>query len=88
MGRMVPMLTNFNENFVNKSNAPLELQKLHSYDLLFFNDKSWNFVDSDKIDARCNEKTIIIYESIIFNHVIVFYIQNKVKQMVFQSKLR
>jgi hypothetical protein len=37
------------------------LQKLHSEDLLFFNDGSWNFVDSDKIDARCNEKTIIIY---------------------------
>jgi hypothetical protein len=26
MGRIVPMLTTFNEKFVNKSDAPLELQ--------------------------------------------------------------
>jgi hypothetical protein len=29
MGRIVPMLTNFDEKIANKSNAPLELQKLH-----------------------------------------------------------
>ncbi len=40
MGRIVLMLTNFDEESVNKSNAPLELQKLHSEDLLFFNDGS------------------------------------------------
>jgi hypothetical protein len=49
------------------------------------------FVDSDKIDARCNEKTIIIYciyvliidEGIVFNHIIMFVIQNKAKQLLF-----
>jgi hypothetical protein len=43
------------------------------------------------IDARCNEKTIIIYciyvliidEGIVFNHIIMFVIQNKAKQMLF-----
>jgi hypothetical protein len=30
MGRIVPMLTTFDEKFVKKSNAPLELQKSHS----------------------------------------------------------
>ncbi len=34
------MLTNIDEESVNKSNVPLELQKLHSKDLLFFNDGS------------------------------------------------
>jgi hypothetical protein len=30
MGRIVPMFTNFDVEYVNKSNAPLKLQKLHS----------------------------------------------------------
>jgi len=45
---------------------------------------------SEKIDVRCNEKSIIIYyiliiildEDIVFNHIIVLDIQDEAKQMI------
>lgn len=55
------MLTNIDEESVNKSNVPLELQKLHSKDLLFFNDGSWNLSIGTKLiqDAMKRQSSYI-----------------------------
>jgi hypothetical protein len=61
MGWIVPRLTNFDESTINKSNATLELCKLCSQDLMFFNSGPSDFNSNGGIDARCNKDAIIIY---------------------------
>jgi hypothetical protein len=45
-------LTNFGESTINKSNSALELWKLCSQDLTFFNNGPPNFIGNSGIDAR------------------------------------
>jgi hypothetical protein len=88
MGWIVPWLTNFDESTINKSNANLELWKLHSQDLMLLNSGPLDLINNDEIDARCNKNVIIIYctlapipwECIIFGDIIMFHIQNEVEQ--------
>jgi len=61
MGWIVPRLTNFDENTVNKSNTTLELWKLRSQDPTLLNSGPLDFIDNGEIDARCNKDAIIIY---------------------------
>jgi hypothetical protein len=58
---IVLRLTNFDVNTINKSNASLELWKLHNQDLTLLNSGPPNFINNDGIDARCNKNIIIIY---------------------------
>ncbi len=65
MGWIVPRLTNFDENTVNKSNTTLELWKLRSQDPTLFNSGPLDFIDNGEIDARCNKDAIIIYCTLV-----------------------
>jgi hypothetical protein len=60
-----PRLTNFDESIINKSNVALELWKLRSKDLTFFNSRPLDFIGDGRIDARCNKNAIIIYYTLV-----------------------
>jgi hypothetical protein len=61
MGWIVPRLMNFDESTINKSNAALELWKLHSQDPTFLISGPSDLIGNGGIDARCNKDAIIIY---------------------------
>jgi hypothetical protein len=65
MGWIVPRLMNFDENTINKSNATLELWKLHSQDSTLYNNGPPDLMENGKIDARCNKNAIIIYCTLV-----------------------
>jgi hypothetical protein len=65
MGWIIPRLKNFDENTINKSNATLELWKLCSQDLTFFNSGPLDFIGNGGIDAKCNKDAIIIYRILV-----------------------
>ncbi len=94
IGWIVMKFMDFVQGPINKSIVALELSKLCRQNLSF-NIRSSNFIDDDKIDARCNKYVIIIYcifisiphEGIILNDIIMFYIQNETKQMLLWGQL-
>jgi len=95
MGQIVLRLMDFDEGFINKSNATLELWKLCRQNPMLFNGGPTSLINNGKIDARCNKYAIVIYwalvpishEGIIFNHIIMFHEQNENKQTFFWANL-
>jgi len=65
MGWIVLGLMNFDENTINKSNATLELWKLHNQDLMPLNSGPSDLIGNGEIDARCNKDANIIYYTLI-----------------------
>jgi hypothetical protein len=73
---------NFDESTINKSNAALELWKLHSQDPMLLNSGPLDLISNGEINAKCNINAIIIHctlapiqlEPIIFGDIIMFHI--------------
>jgi hypothetical protein len=95
MGRIVPRLADFDENLINKSNATLELWKLHHQHSSFLRNGSLNLINNGKIDARCYKNVINIYytfipiphENVIFNNIIMFHVHDETNKHCFEYNL-